>query len=43
MDRFTVSDNGEIISKKRMKTRRNTEMKELTHVMARMVRIMEQN
>ena len=36
----TVSDSEENVSKKRTKTKKNTEMEELTHVMAQM---MEQN
>ena len=42
-DQFTASDSEETVSKKRMKMRRNTETEELTHVMARMAQMMEQN
>ena len=39
----TVSDSKETVSKRRTKSKRNTEMEKLTHVMARMAQMMEQN
>ena len=39
----TVSDSEENVSKRRTKMKRNTEMEELTHIMARMAQMMEQN
>ena len=40
---LTVLDSEETVSKKRTKMKRNTEMEELTHLMARMAQMMEQN